>query len=98
MGVKDDPDSGGRIIIDCLMNMPLLFWASEQTGNPKYKDVAIEFVNKAHKFLMRGDDSSSIHFILIKKRVKQFVGLHNKDIKMILLGLGSRRGRSMVLH
>ena len=29
-----------RLIIDCLMNIPLLFWATEVTGNEKYEQVA----------------------------------------------------------
>lgn len=57
-GPLDDSEQGGRIIIDCLMNMPLLFWASEITGDKKYKDAALQFINKTQKFIMRGDDSS----------------------------------------
>lgn len=30
-GRKGDVNNGGRIIIDCLLNLPLLFWAYEQT-------------------------------------------------------------------
>lgn len=29
-----------RFIIDCLMNLPLLYWASEETGNPRYAEIA----------------------------------------------------------
>lgn len=29
-----------RLIIDCLMNIPLLFWATEVTGDAKYEQVA----------------------------------------------------------
>lgn len=57
-GPNGDPSQGGRIIVDCLMNMPLLFWATEETGDMKYKKAAIQFINKARKFLIRGDDSS----------------------------------------
>ncbi|GAA4856256.1 glycoside hydrolase family 88 protein [Paenibacillus vulneris] len=57
-GPKDDPENGGRIIIDCMMNLPLLYWAYEQTGDEKYKDVAIKHADKSRRFLVRGDDSS----------------------------------------
>jgi len=30
-----------RFIIDCLMNLPLLFWATNETGNPIYAEKAI---------------------------------------------------------
>ena len=33
-GPEGDEQEGGRIIIDCLMNLPLLFWAGQQTGKP----------------------------------------------------------------
>ncbi|GEN55538.1 glucuronyl hydrolase [Halolactibacillus alkaliphilus] len=66
-GPKDDPDNGGRIIIDCLMNMPLLFWASKETGNQKYKEAATQFVDIARKFLIRGDNSSYHTFYFDQK-------------------------------
>jgi unsaturated chondroitin disaccharide hydrolase len=57
-GPKDDPENGGRIIIDCLMNLPLLHWASAHTGNPDYSDKAAIHTEKSRRFLVRGDDSS----------------------------------------
>lgn len=57
-GPEGDPQEGGRIIIDCLMNLPLLFWAGEQTGNPAYREVAVKQAEKTRRYLVRGDDSS----------------------------------------
>ncbi|MCS7460205.1 glycoside hydrolase family 88 protein [Paenibacillus doosanensis] len=57
-GPAGDPQNGGRIIIDCMMNLPLLYWAYEQTGNEKYRDVAVIHADKSRRFLVRGDDSS----------------------------------------
>lgn len=57
-GPEDDPQNGGRIIIDCMLNLPLLYWAYEQTGDAKYKEVAILHADKSRRFLVRGDDSS----------------------------------------
>jgi unsaturated chondroitin disaccharide hydrolase len=51
-------DNRGRIIIDCLLNLPLLYWAYEQTGDAKYREVAILQTEKSRRFLVRGDDSS----------------------------------------
>lgn len=57
-GPEGDKDNGGRIIIDCLMNLPLLYWAYEKTGDRKYFDVAVKHADKSRRFLVRGDDSS----------------------------------------
>lgn len=57
-GPEGDEDNGGRIIIDCLMNLPLLCWAAEQTGDPSYADYARIHAEKSRRFLVRGDDSS----------------------------------------
>ncbi|MBW7455719.1 glycoside hydrolase family 88 protein [Paenibacillus sepulcri] len=57
-GQVGDPENGGRIIIDCLMNLPLLCWATEQTGDRKYAEAAYIHAEKSRRFLVRGDDSS----------------------------------------
>lgn len=57
-GKEDDVVNGGRIIIDCLMNLPLLFWAYQQTGEQSYYDIAYSHALKSRRFLVRGDDSS----------------------------------------
>ena len=57
-GPEGDEDNGGRIIIDCLMNLPLLCWATEQTGDPSYASYALIQTEKSCRFLVRGDDSS----------------------------------------
>lgn len=57
-GKEADEQNGGRIIIDCLMNLPLLYWAYEQTGDLNYYEVAVAHADKSRRFLVRGDDSS----------------------------------------
>ena len=57
-GPKNDEKEGGRIIIDCLLNLPILYWASEQTGDPKYRDIAVAQAERSRTYLVRGDDSS----------------------------------------
>lgn len=47
-----------RMIIDCYMNLPLLYWAYEVTGEDKYRDVATKHANTGSKYLLRPDDSS----------------------------------------
>jgi unsaturated chondroitin disaccharide hydrolase len=50
-------ESKGLVIIDCMMNLPILFWASEQSGNDKYKDIAIKHANTTMKYFIREDHS-----------------------------------------
>ncbi|WP_438347623.1 glycoside hydrolase family 88 protein [Paenibacillus sp. FA6] len=57
-GQKGDAKEEGRIIIDCLLNLPLLFWASEQTGDAAYWEAAVTQAEKSRRYLIRGDDSS----------------------------------------
>ncbi len=47
-----------RLIIDCLLNMPLLFWASEVTGDAKYADHAKAHIKTAMKYIVRPDYST----------------------------------------
>lgn len=47
-----------RLIIDCLLNMPLLFWASETTGEEKYAEKAKAHIQTAMKYMLRPDCST----------------------------------------
>ena len=47
-----------RLIIDCLLNMPLLFWAGEVTGDPKYAEKAQAHIKTAMKCIIREDNST----------------------------------------
>jgi len=44
-------------IIDCLMNLPLLYWASNETGNQTYRDIAVGHANMVMKYFIRPDNS-----------------------------------------
>jgi unsaturated chondroitin disaccharide hydrolase len=57
-GKIGDPVEGGRAIIDTMMNLPLLFWASQQTGNPEYQRVAREHAETSLHYLLRPDGAS----------------------------------------
>ena len=59
-GDLNDVTQRGRIIIDCVMNLPLLFWAAEETGNPYYREAAERHLENANRFLIR-DNWSAYH-------------------------------------
>lgn len=37
----------GWMIIDCIMNIPLLYWASEETGDPRFRHIAVRHAKTA---------------------------------------------------
>ncbi|MBL4937152.1 glycoside hydrolase family 88 protein [Clostridium sp. YIM B02515] len=47
-----------RLIIDCLLNMPLLFWASNVTKDPKYAEKATTHIITAMNYVIRPDNST----------------------------------------
>lgn len=49
-----------RFIIDCMLNIPLLYWASETTGDKKYSDIAKKHFETSCKYVIR-DDASAFH-------------------------------------
>jgi unsaturated chondroitin disaccharide hydrolase len=57
-GNLNDPANRGRIIIDCAMNLPLLFWAAKETGNPYYREAAERHLENANRYLIRSDWSA----------------------------------------
>lgn len=54
LGAKDNY----RLIIDCLLNLPLLFWATDETGDEKYATIAKKHLNTAIHYVLRDDDST----------------------------------------
>ena len=49
-----------RYIIDCLLNVPLLYWASETTGDAHYADLAHKHVTTCLANSIRPDGSTSV--------------------------------------
>mgnify|MGYP000810925856 FL=1 len=50
------------VIIDNMMNLEMLFWASKHTGDPVYRDVAVRHADITMKNHFR-DDASSFHVV-----------------------------------
>ncbi|MGO4533623.1 glycoside hydrolase family 88 protein [Leifsonia sp. 2MCAF36] len=57
-GDLSDPRQAGRTIIDSLMNMPLLTWAHEQTGDERYADAVRRHTLQLRDHILRPDDST----------------------------------------
>lgn len=56
-GPLNAPDNY-RLIIDCLLNLPLLYWATEETGEEKYRQVAEKHIHTALANVIRPDFST----------------------------------------
>ncbi|HGN8943420.1 TPA: glycoside hydrolase family 88 protein [Klebsiella oxytoca] len=59
-GDLNDPARQGRMIIDCNLNVPLLFWAANETGNQQWREAACRHLAQAARYLVR-DDASTFH-------------------------------------
>lgn len=53
----------GRMIIDCMENLGLLFWAAQQAGPPGYRDIAIAHANTTIATIVRPDGSTYHSFV-----------------------------------
>lgn len=49
-----------RLIIDCLLNLPLLYWATEVTGDKRYENCAKTHITTSLKCVIR-EDCSTYH-------------------------------------
>lgn len=59
---SDKQNNTGWAIIDCMMNIPLLYWASEELADPRFKSIAMKH---ADTIMMHGirQDGSVKHII-----------------------------------
>ncbi|TBL78998.1 glycoside hydrolase family 88 protein [Paenibacillus thalictri] len=60
---RDIEDNSGWVIIDCIMNLSLLFWASETTGDPRFRHIAEAHADTVLREFMRPD--GSVHHIVV---------------------------------
>ena len=53
-----------RYIVDCLLNTPLLYWATRETGNPKYAEIARAHTETCMANSIRADGSTYHTFFM----------------------------------
>lgn len=56
-GRKDNPGEY-RYIIDCLLNLPLLYWAARETGEDRYRQIALTHARTTLAHSIRPDNST----------------------------------------
>lgn len=57
-----DGNTAGLAIIDCMMNLPLLYWAAKELKDPRFKHIAIAHADMAQKVFVR--ENGSVHHII----------------------------------
>lgn len=65
-GKNGDMERAGEAIIDCMMNIPLLFWAYDETGIPLYREIGMAHADTTLSCFVRADGSlyHAYHFDL----------------------------------
>ncbi len=72
-GEIGDPKEHGRFIVDCLMNLPLLYWAGAETGDPRYAAAASAHARTTERYIMR-PDGSTCHTFYVDPQTGEPVG------------------------
>lgn len=68
-------DNSGWAIIDCAMNLPLLHWAAETSGDPRYKHVAIAHADTVLDHFIR-EDGSVNHIVIFDAASGEKLGVN----------------------
>ena len=63
----------GWAIIDCMMNLPLLYWASEETGDPRFSQIARTHADTAAKAFVR-ENGSVNHIVQFDPNTGEMIG------------------------
>ena len=53
----NDEGADGWAIIDCMLNIPLLYWASDEIGDPRFRQIAMHHADKTMENFVRPDGS-----------------------------------------
>lgn len=70
------PELAGWSIIDCMMNIPLLYWASEEIGDDRFKKIAMRHADMAMRDHIRGDGSVN-HIVEHNTETGEVVKVHS---------------------
>lgn len=67
-----EESKSGWAIIDCMMNLSLLYWASEESQDPRFKNIAQRHADTAAKYFVRADGSVN-HIVEFNPETGEFV-------------------------
>lgn len=85
----------GWMIIDCIMNIPLLYWAAKECSDPRFEHIAIAHAKTAQKYIVRPDGSCN-HVLIFDSRTGEF--LNNPGGQGYGQGSSWSRGQSWAVY
>ncbi|MDR1539459.1 MAG: glycoside hydrolase family 88 protein [Clostridiales bacterium] len=85
----------GWLIVDCMMNIQLLFWASEETGDPRFRQIAEIHADTCARIVLRPDGSSN-HIVVVNPETGEF--LDNPGGQGYASGSSWSRGQAWALY
>ena len=85
----------GWAIVDCMMNLPLLYWASEMTGDPRFRQIAMIHADTTMESFVRADGSCN-HIVIFDPETGAF--LDNPGGQGYVSGSSWSRGQSWALY
>lgn len=88
-------ENAGWAIIDCMMNLPLLYWASEQTNDDRFAQIARAHADTARGAFIREDGSANHIVEFDQKTGKMIRSLGGQGMKE---GSSWTRGQSWALY
>lgn len=92
---NEDGSFAGRAIIDCMMNLPLLYWASETICDPRFKQIAMKHADTAARYFIR-EDGSSRHIIEFNPETGEY--LHSLGGQGYEHGSSWTRGQAWAIY
>ena len=88
-------DARGWMIIDCMMNLPLLYWASEELDDPRFYKIAVNHARTAQKYIVRPDGSCN-HIVAIDADTGEYI--NNPGGQGYKQGSAWSRGQSWAVY
>ncbi len=92
---SDTAETAGWAIIDCMMNLPLLYWASDQTKDPRFSQIAMIHADHALKAFIR-EDGSVRHIVCFDPATGEVIG--DKGGQGMKEGSSWTRGQSWAVY
>ncbi|MCM1135676.1 MAG: glycoside hydrolase family 88 protein [Clostridium sp.] len=93
--VLSEENTKGGMIIDCMMNIPLLYWAAKEIGDPRFYHVAVSHAKTAQQYIVR-EDGSCNHIVVFDPQTGEF--LDNPGGQGFESGSAWSRGQSWAVY